>query len=121
MALVYYEDMEVYKLAFNKAIELHKLSQGFPKTEQYGGLADQVRRSSKSICANLAEGLSKQMSIADKKKYTQIALGSAEETRVWLAFAIEFGWLSAQLGDNLREDYKRITQMLYKLQNNITF
>lgn len=121
MALVTYEKLDVYKLSFDKAVHIHKLSEGFPKPEQYGGMADQIRRSSKSICANIAEGLSKHMSIADKKKFMQIALGSCEETRVWLSFAIALKFIKPDVGEALREDYIRIAQMLYKLQKQMTF
>ena len=48
-------DLEVYKLAFNSAIEIFELLKTFPKDEKYS-LADQVRRSSRSVCSNLAEG-----------------------------------------------------------------
>ncbi len=48
-------DLEVYKLAFESAMEIFEISKSFPKEEQYS-LTDQVRRSSRSVCANLAEG-----------------------------------------------------------------
>ena len=48
-------DLEVYKLAFVSAMEIFEISKGFPKEETYS-LSDQIRRSSRSVCANLAEG-----------------------------------------------------------------
>jgi four helix bundle protein len=48
-------DLEVYKLAFESAMEIFEISKSFPKEERYS-LTDQVRRSSRSVCANLAEG-----------------------------------------------------------------
>ena len=50
-----FEDLKVFKLAYRLALEVHRASLGFPAVEQHG-LADQVRRASKSICANIAEG-----------------------------------------------------------------
>ncbi|PIZ31948.1 MAG: four helix bundle protein [Alphaproteobacteria bacterium CG_4_10_14_0_8_um_filter_53_9] len=112
-------DLEVYKRAFSVAIELHKLSLEWPKIEQYGGIADQIRRASKSICANLAEGLGKHMSAADKRKFVQIALGSAEETGVWLQFSVELGYLHASERERLAKEYGEICSMLYGLMQKI--
>ena len=47
-------DLEVYKLAFETAMEIFQITKGFPKEEKYS-LVDQIRRSSRSICSNLAE------------------------------------------------------------------
>ncbi|MCP5405815.1 MAG: four helix bundle protein [Pseudomonadaceae bacterium] len=121
MALTTYETLDVYKEAFELAIRVHELTEGFPKHELYGGMADQIRRSSKSVCANIAEGLSKQMSLPDKKKFIRIALGSTEETRVWLAFAIRLKYMKPSHGESLRDEYTRIAQMLFQLQKKITF
>jgi four helix bundle protein len=64
---------------------IHRISLQFPQIEQYG-LADQIRRASKSICANLAEGFGKQsQSTAEFKRYIQISIDSADEMRVWIA------------------------------------
>ena len=54
-----FEDLEVFKRAYRVSLEVHRLSLAFPKVEQYA-LGDQVRRASKSICANIAEGFGKQ-------------------------------------------------------------
>ena len=53
------EDLEVFRRAYRLSLEVHRASLEFPRIEQWA-LADQVRRSSKSICANLAEGFAKQ-------------------------------------------------------------
>ena len=52
-----YDDLDVFKRAYALSIVLHRASLSFPKIEQYGGLADQLRRSSKSVAALIAEGL----------------------------------------------------------------
>jgi four helix bundle protein len=54
-----FEDLEVFQRAYRVSLEIHEQSLRFPKIEQYA-LADQVRRASKSICANIAEGFAKQ-------------------------------------------------------------
>lgn len=121
MSLINYESLDVYKLAFDRAVVLHRMSLDFPKIEQYGGIADQLRRCTKGICANIAEGLSKHMSIADKRRFLQMALGSTEEARVWLAFAQELGYVNAAETKELRDDYERVAQMLYQLQKRLKF
>ena len=50
------EDLEVFQRAYRASLEPHRASLQFPKIEQFAGLADQIRRASKSICGNLAEG-----------------------------------------------------------------
>ena len=54
-----FEDLEVFKRAYRIALEIHRQSLGFPAIEQQA-LGDQIRRASKSICANIAEGFAKQ-------------------------------------------------------------
>ena len=115
MAMQGYEQLEVYKLSFALALAVHKDSLDYPKIEQFGGLADQIRRSSKAVCANMAEGLSKRMSDADERKFLSIALGSAEETRVWLNFAGALGYLADERVTQLREEYQTVCRMLFGL------
>jgi four helix bundle protein len=73
-------DMDVFGKAYRAALETHKLTLSFPKHEQFE-LASQLRRSSKSICANLAEGRARQQgSSAEFRRFVLIALGSTDET-----------------------------------------
>jgi four helix bundle protein len=84
MALLRFESLEVFKRAYAVSLELHRASLAFPQVEQFG-LADQLRRASKSISANIAEGMGKAgNSQAELRRYLQIAIGSADEMRVWL-------------------------------------
>ena len=79
-----FEELEVFQRAYKVSLEVHRASLKFPRLEQYG-LADRIRRASKSICANLAEGFAKSnRSPAELKRFIQMALGSADEMRVWL-------------------------------------
>jgi len=116
LAFVHYEQLDCYRLAFDLAVRMHKLSLDFPKIEQYGGLADQLRRSSKSICANMAEGLSKHMSAADERRFLSLSLGSAEESRVWISFAVELGYVTPEQGQALKDEFERVCRMVYGLQ-----
>ena len=77
-----FEDLEVYQRAYRLALELHKASLQFPKIEQFA-LADQIRRASKSVCANIAEGFARQRgSSADFHRFLILALGSSDEMKV---------------------------------------
>src|ERR1700741_3556599 len=82
-----FEDLDVFKREYGVSLELHRASLQFPKVEQFGGLADQVRRASKSICGNIAEGYGKRRrSKGEFKCYLLMAIGSADEMRVWLRY-----------------------------------
>ena len=105
-------DMDVFGKAYKAALEAHKLSLSFPRHEQFE-LASQLRRSSKSICANLAEGRAKQQgSSAEFRRYVLIALGSADETILWCRFAVDLGYLTPSQHDQLKASFSEIARML---------
>src|SRR5262245_32936245 len=104
--------MQVFQKAYAAALETHKLSLGFPKYEQFE-LASQLRRSAKSICANLAEGRARQQgSSAEFRRFVLIALGSADETILWCRFAKDLGYLTPEVHDKLAERFGEIARML---------
>ena len=110
-----FEDLEVFQRAYKLSLEIHILSLGLPKMEQYG-LADQIRRASKSICANIAEGFGKQKhSSAEYRRYLQIAMGSADEMRVWIRYCLDLGYLEETKWLSWREEYTEIAKMLQSL------
>jgi four helix bundle protein len=114
-AIKSYEDLDVYQLAFDLAIMVHHLSLGFPKFEQYG-LGDQIRRASRSICANLAEGFARRAaSVQEFKRFLSIAFGSAEEVRVWLSFAERLGYGDGDKIQDIKSQYIRVSKMLRSL------
>ena len=77
-----FEDLDVFKRAYRLSLDVHRVSLGFPAIEQRA-LGDQVRRGSKSICANIAEGFARQSHApADFRRYLTMALGSADEMRL---------------------------------------
>ena len=75
-----YHRLDVYRKAYQLALEVHRMSLEFPKLEQYG-LAQQLRASSKSVPVNIAEGMGKQESAAEVRRFVRIAIGSCDETR----------------------------------------
>ncbi len=110
------EDLEVFRRAYAISLDLHQASLKFPKIEQFGGLADQVRRASKSICANLAEGFGKQrQSNLEFKRYLLIAIGSADEMQVWLKYCSDLEYLERKTCENWRDEYRQIARMLQSL------
>jgi four helix bundle protein len=113
-----FEDLEVFKRAYRISLEVHRISLLFPVIEQYG-LADQVRRASKSICANLAEGYGKQnASPAEFKRYIRMAIGSADEMRVWSRYCFDLGYVSQEQWQHWRDAYQEIAKMLQGLAHS---
>ncbi len=111
-----FEDLEVFQRAYRISLELHKKTMLYPKNEQYG-LADQIRRASKSICANLAEGFGKQNhSIAEFKRYISMAIGSSDEMRVWLRYSLDLEYIDQAEWQRWRDEYHEISKMLQGLR-----
>jgi four helix bundle protein len=113
-----FEDLEVFQRAYRISLEIHKISLGFPKEEQRG-LADQIRRASKSVCANIAEGFGKQRySSSEFKRYLMIAVGSSDEMRVWLRYCLDLGYIDKNTWMQWREEYREVARMLHGLSKN---
>ena len=113
------KELEVYKKAYKASLELHKTTLEFPKIEQYA-LGDQLRRSTKSICANLAEGFARQQqSKAEFKRFIALAIGSCHEVEVWLDYALDLRYIAPKSYDSWQNEYLLIHKMLIKLRNNI--
>ena len=91
-------DLEVYRRAFEAAMRIFELSKSFPREERYS-LIDQIRRSSRSVCSNMAEAWRKRR-------------WEAAETQVWLEFAVRCDYLSRDAGKELCEEYDAILAML---------
>ena len=110
-----FEDLDVFQRAYRISLEVHGASLSFPTVEQYG-LADQVRRASKSICANVAEGFGKQSrSAAEFKRYLQMAIGSSDEMRVWARYCLDLDYMDDATWQRWRDEYHEISKMLQGL------
>ena len=110
-----FEDLAVFRLAYRLSLEIHRASLSFPAVEQYA-LGDQLRRASKSICANLAEGFGKQAaSPAEFKRFLMMAIGSADEMRVWLRYGLDLGYVDRPTWQRGRDGYQEVAQMLHGL------
>ncbi len=106
-----YHRLVVYQKSYALALEIHKRSLNFPKLEQYE-LGSQLRRSTKSIPTNIAEGMGKQESKADVRRFIRIAMGSCDESRVWLEFSKDLGYFDEKEQKRYEEEYQEIGRML---------
>jgi len=88
MRIIRHTELEVYQKAFALAMEVFELSKSFPKEERYS-LVDQIRRSSRSVCTNLAEAWRKRRYEAAFISKLSDSKAEAAETQVWLQFALE--------------------------------
>ena len=115
MSITSFADLDVYRRAYAVSLEIHRASLRFPKIEQ-AVLADQVRRASKSICANIAEGFGRQrQSRAEYKRFLIMAIGSADEMQVWIRYARDLGYVEVETGERWAEEYRSIARMLQGL------
>ena len=85
----------MFQRAYRISLDLHRASLQFPKVEQFGGLADQMRRASKSICGNIAEASfgKQRQSNFEFKRYLLMAIGSADEMQVWLKYCSDLEYV----------------------------
>ena len=114
------EDLEVFKLAYALSLEVHRASLDFPKIEQYGGLADQLRRASKSVCSLLAEGVGRQQgSPREFSRYLTMAVGSAEEVRLWCRYACDLGYVEEHQAVEWRARCSQVIRMLQALKARV--
>jgi four helix bundle protein len=107
-----FHDLDVYQRAYAISLEIHRASLEFPRIEQFV-LADQMRRASKSICANIAEGFGRQrQSRAEYRRFLLMAVGSADEMQVWTRYAVDLGYTTPEVGRRWADEYLAIARML---------
>jgi four helix bundle protein len=112
-----HEDLEVYQIAFDTAMIIFEVSKNFPKEEKYS-LIDQIRRSSRSVCANLAEAWRRRRYQGSFLARLNDAEAEAAETQVWLKFAVKCQYLEVELGRTLYSQYNQILGMIVKMTNS---
>ncbi len=111
------KDLKVYNLAFELAMEIFKLTLNFPKEERYS-LTDQIRRSSRSVAINIREGFAKRRYENVFIRHLNDSLGSSEETRGGLDFAVRCRYINQETHQRLDKSYDEVNAMLYTLMNN---
>jgi four helix bundle protein len=111
MRLKSHKDLTVFKSAIQLALRIHDLSKNFPAEERYS-LTDQIRRSSRSIAANIAEAFR-------KRRYPKAFIsklsdceGEVAETQVWLYFIETFCYLDSSVTDDLDAQYEHLHAQL---------
>jgi four helix bundle protein len=107
-------DLEVYRLSFEAAMDFFHASKKFPPEEKYS-LTDQGRRSSRSVPGNIREGFAKRRYRGIFSKHLTDALGSAEETRTWLDFALACEYMDVAVHKMISDKYDLICAMLFRL------
>lgn len=112
-----FKDLIVYKKAFNLAMKIFDCSKLFPKEETYS-LTDQIRRSSRSVCASIAEAYRKRRYEAHFISKTSDADMENSETQVWLQFALECNYLSRIIFDELMNLSEEIGKLLNHMIEN---
>ena len=102
----------VFQRAYKLSLEVHKATLCFPKMEQYA-LGDQMRRASKSICATLSEGYGKKaLSAKEFRRFVFMAIGSADEMRIWCRYALDLNYITPAQWESWRNEYQQIAKML---------
>lgn len=115
-----FEDLQVFKRSYAISLEVHRTSLTMPKMEQFA-LADQMRRASKSICANIAEGFGRQRSSsAEFRRFLSIAVGSCDEMQVWARYSADLGYIADDTLAKWKVEYAEIAKMLRGLSRSWT-
>jgi four helix bundle protein len=107
-----YKDLKVYQLAYQLALDIFNITKTFPAEEKYS-LTDQIRRSSRSVPANITEAWKKRL--YEKAFIAKLidAAGEAGETETWISFAKDFGYISETQHKEIASRYDEVNRMLY--------
>ncbi len=112
-----HEDLRVFQLAYSLAMEIFHLSKSFPIEERFS-LTDQIRRSSRSVPANIVEGYRKRQYPKMFVSKMADADGEAAETQLWLLFSKDCIYITINDFERLTEAYKEVGRMLGKMIQN---
>lgn len=106
-----FRDLKVYQLAYQLAMRIFHESKQFPPEERYS-LTDQIRRASRSVSGNIAEGYRKRQYPNAFASKMADADGEAAETQGWIDYARDCGYWSAELAAELISGYEEVGRML---------
>ena len=112
-----HRELDVYRLAFDAAMRIFTLTKAFPREESYS-LVDQIRRSSRSVCANIAEAWRKRRYEGAFVSKLSDAEAEAAETRVWLQFSLECGYMTPEVCQELHQAYDHVIGKLVNMISN---
>jgi len=106
-----FKELIVYKKAFKLAMEIHQITKSFPKEETYS-LTDQIRRSSRSVCANIAKAYRERLYIKNFIRKLTDSDAENSETNVWLDFAFECNYLDKEKNTQMTQESDEIGRLL---------
>ena len=109
-----FSDLLVYKQAYKLALAISKLTKGFPREKQFE-LGRQIRRSARSVPANIVEGWTKRNSTAEFKRHLLIAAGEVAETKFWLELAADESIAARKSVEELLREYSKLGFMIHRL------
>ena len=117
MKITRHTELEVFQRAFEAAMRVFDVSKSFPREEVYS-LTDQVRRSSRSVAANVTEAWRKRRYEGAFISKLSDAETEAAETQTWLRFAQRCGYLTPNNATTLEDEYEQIIRMLVSMMAN---
>ncbi len=109
-----HRELDVYRMGFESAMRIFEVSKSFPVEERYS-LTDQIRRSSRSVCANVTEAFRKRKYPKAFVAQLSDAEGEAAETQAWLDFCIKCGYIDRETYKNLDSEYDQIIGKLVNM------
>lgn len=112
-----FKDLIVYQKAYMLAMEIFELSCSFPKEEKYS-LTDQIRRSSRSVAANLAETWAKRRYEKTFLSKLSDSFGEEQETEVWLDYSKDCGYIQKDTHEKIINEYLEVRKILISMMNN---
>jgi four helix bundle protein len=110
-------DLDVYNISYILAVDMFNLTRSFPKEERYS-LTDQLVRASRSVAANIAEGWGKRVYENEFKRHLVYAMGSLEETKVWLRFSKDCRYINDSQFEQFGARLNECGSKLFKLYTN---
>lgn len=113
----HFRDLEVYQRGFNAAMKIFEMTKGFSGDEKYS-MVDQMRRSSRSVCSNLAEGWRKRTYRAVFVNKVTDSMEEASETQTWLEFSFACKYIAEEIFKDLDQEYEEIILMLNSVEKN---
>ena len=117
MVIRSFKTLEGYKKGFDLAMDVYQVSKNFPKEETYS-LTDQIRRSSRSVCANISEAYRKRRYVKNWIRQLTDSDGENSETQVWLDFAKACNYISDDHFNQLTERSEEVGRLLNYMINN---
>ncbi len=113
----HFRDLDVYQKAFASAMKIYEITKSFPEEERYS-LTSQIRKASRSVCSNIAEGWRKRKYVAVFKNKLTDAMQEASETQSWLEFSFACRYIVKRVFEELDDEYEQMLLMLNSMEKN---